>query len=89
VNVAFWPILLQKSKIEQPQKSREYRFLAVFVAASPCRTDTAVCGRFYVKRCGPSRRRMTNAPAVLKKFVRHPKKTFATISALFGYAGAA
>ena len=34
------------------------------------------CGRFCVKRCGPSRRRMNNAPAVLKKFVRQSNKDF-------------
>src|SRR5712664_2863698 len=81
-------ILLQKSKIEQPRKSRECRFLVVSAAATLCRTDTAVCGRFCVKRCGPSRRRMNNAPAVLKKFVRQSKKTFSTLSALFGHAAA-
>jgi hypothetical protein len=72
---------LQKSKIEQPQKTRECRFLVVSAAATLCRTDTAVCGRFCVKRCGLSRRSKNNAPAVLKKFVRQSKKTFATVSA--------
>jgi hypothetical protein len=33
------------------------------------------------KRCGPSHRRARNASAVLKNFVRQPKKTFSTLSA--------
>ena len=33
-----------------------------------------------MKRYGPSRRRAQNASAALRIFVRHPKKTFATIS---------
>ncbi len=40
-----------------------------------------VCGRFCEMRCGPSRRRMKDAPAVLKNFVRQSKKTFSTLSA--------
>jgi hypothetical protein len=69
------PILLQKSKIQQPRKSRECRFLAV----SPLQRSwnrCGGCGRFCVKRCGPSRRRMNNAPAVLEKFVRQSNKDF-------------
>src|SRR5258706_8860547 len=38
-----------------------------------------------MKRCGPSCRHTRNASAVFKIFVLHPKKTFATISALFGH----
>src|SRR5258706_10430051 len=48
------------------------------------RPDTKVRGRFCVKRCGPSRRRVRTASAVLKNFVRQPEKTFSTVSALFG-----
>jgi hypothetical protein len=33
-----------------------------------------------MKRYGPSRRRAQSASAALRIFVRHPKKTFATIS---------
>jgi hypothetical protein len=77
---AFLGIVLQKSKIEQPQKSRESRFLDVPTAAKPYRADTKVRGRFCVKRCGPSYRRVRNASAALKNFGRHPKKTFATLS---------
>jgi hypothetical protein len=73
-------ILLQKSKIEQPRKSRECRFLVASAAATPCRSDTAVCGRFCVKRRGPSRRHMNQRTSVLKKFVRQSKKTFSTLS---------
>ena len=40
-----------------------------------------------MKRYGPSRRRAENAPAALRVFVRHPKKTFATISADSGTRG--
>src|SRR5258705_13345373 len=46
--------------------------------------DTKVRGRFCVKRCGPSRRRVRTASAVLKTFVRQPEKTFSTISARNG-----
>jgi hypothetical protein len=38
-----------------------------------------------MKRYGPSRRRAQNASAALKIFVRHPKKTFATLSAPNGH----
>src|SRR5258707_9673609 len=38
-----------------------------------------------MKRCGPSCRHTRNASAVFKIFVLHPKKTFATVSALFGH----
>src|SRR5258707_1033459 len=38
-----------------------------------------------MKRCGPSCRHTRNASAVFKIFVLHPKKTFATRSALFGH----
>src|SRR5258706_16470397 len=41
-----------------------------------------------MKRCGPSCRHTRNASAVFKVFVLHPKKTFATISANGGHAGA-
>ena len=37
--------------------------------------------RFWIRRYGPSRRRAQNASVVLRIFVRHTKKTFATISA--------
>src|SRR5258706_13555733 len=47
--------------------------------------NTKVGGRFGMKRCGPSCRHTRNASAVFKIFVLHPKKTFATISALFGH----
>ena len=39
---------------------------------------------FGMERYGPSRRRGQNAPAALRIFLRHPKKTFATISARTG-----
>jgi hypothetical protein len=43
--------------------------------------DTKVRGRFCVKRCGPSHRRLRTASAVLKNFVHQPEKTFSTVSA--------
>jgi len=73
-------ILLQKSKIEQPRKSGECRFLVVPAAATLRKTDTAVCGRFCVKGCGPPYRRVRNASAVLKIFGHPPEKTFSTLS---------
>jgi hypothetical protein len=42
-----------------------------------------------MKRYGPSRRRAQTASVALRIFVRHPKKTFSTISALFGHAAIA
>src|SRR5580692_6509389 len=69
-------IVLQKSKIERLRKSREGRFLDVSTAAKVCRADTKVRGRFCVRRCGPSRRRVRNASAAIRNFVRHPKGLF-------------
>jgi hypothetical protein len=51
------PILLQKSKIEQPKKSRESRSRGFFAAASLVGATTEVRDRFLMKRYGPSRRR--------------------------------
>jgi hypothetical protein len=48
----------------------------------PARADTNVGGRFCAKRCGPSRRRVRNASAVLKNLVRQPEKTFSTVCQL-------
>ena len=39
------------------------------------RPDTKARGRFCVKRCGPSHRRLRTASAVLKNFARQPEKT--------------
>jgi hypothetical protein len=50
------------------------------------RADTNVRGRFCVKRCGPSRRRVRNASAVLKKLVRQPEKTFSTVCDKSGHS---
>src|SRR6476646_9380707 len=52
------------------------------------RPDTKVRGRFCVKRCGPSHRRLRTASAVLKNFVRQPEKTFSTVSAQTRHADA-
>jgi hypothetical protein len=51
--VCFVPILLQKSKIERPGKSRESRFLDAPAAARLSGANTKVGGRFGMKRCGP------------------------------------
>jgi hypothetical protein len=85
-HVRFVPILLQKSKIERRRKSRESRCLGVSTAAMLARPDTKVRGRFCVKRCGPSRRRVRTVSAVLKNFVRQPEKTFSTVSAMNGHS---
>src|SRR4029077_20179303 len=73
------------SKIDRLQKSRESRFLDFSSAARLRTARTKVRSRFCDKPCGPSRRRSRNASVVLGNFVRHPKKTFATQSALFGH----
>jgi len=73
-------ILLQKSKIEQPKKSRESRFLDFSVAAWLFSATAKLGSRFLMKRHGPLCRRARNASAVLKILVRHPKKTFSTLS---------
>src|SRR5450759_1438922 len=44
-HVAYWQILLQKSKIERPRKSRESRFLDAATAAKPSMADTKTGGR--------------------------------------------
>jgi hypothetical protein len=51
--VAFWQILLQKSKIERRQKSRESRFLDSSIAATLCIADARVRGRFVGKNEEP------------------------------------
>ena len=81
VNFCFWQILLQKSKIElTPKISRKLIFGHSLPLHRLFSAATKVRGRFWMKRYGPSRRRAQNASAVLKIFVRHPKKTFATLS---------
>src|ERR1700682_4698377 len=82
--VRFAPILLKKSKIEWLQNSRECQFLVVAAARSLCRTCTKVPGRFCANRCGPSRRRVSDAPAGLKNFAHELEGTFSTISANSG-----
>ena len=81
LNVSIWPILLQKSKIEQPQKSRQSLSLDFSAAVSLFKAATEACDRFWMKRYGPSRRRTRDASAALRNFARRPEKTFTTISA--------
>jgi hypothetical protein len=54
-------IQLQSRKIERGRKSRKSRCLDVSTDAMLARADTKVRGRFCVKRCGPSHRRVRNA----------------------------
>jgi TolB-like protein/class 3 adenylate cyclase len=58
--------------------------LAVSTAATLLSADTKAGGCFCVKRYGPSRRRGRNASAVLRNFIRHPKRTFSTLSTQLG-----
>jgi hypothetical protein len=51
------PILLQKSKIEQREKSRESRSRGFSAAESLIRDPAEIRGRFWMKRYGPSQRR--------------------------------
>jgi hypothetical protein len=48
------------------QNSRECQFLVVSAARCLCRTCTKVPSRFCANRCGPLRRRVSDAPAALK-----------------------
>jgi hypothetical protein len=73
--------MLQKSKIQRRQKSRESQLLDISFAATILGADTKVRGGFCVKRYGPSHREARDASAALKISVHHPKNTFATISA--------
>src|SRR5258708_3765600 len=83
-DVCVWPILLQKSEIGRPQKSRESRFLDAANAAMSARGDTKAGGRFCMKRYGPSCCRVRNASVVVRIFVLHLKTIFSRLSALFG-----
>ena len=75
-HVRFVPILLKKSKNEWLQNSRECQFLVVSAPRNLCRTCTKVPGHFCANRCGPSRRRMSDAPAGLKNFAHELEGTF-------------
>src|SRR5260221_14019607 len=77
---------MQKTENERPRKTRESRCLDVSTAAMLARPDTKVRRRFCVKRCGPSRRRVRTASAVLKNFVHQPEKTFSTVSSPLRHA---
>ena len=55
-----------------------------FSAAASLFNAATKVRRFWMKRYGPLRRGVQNASAALRIFVRHPKKTFATISASGG-----
>jgi hypothetical protein len=85
VDVSYWQIVLQKSKIERLRKSREGRFLECSAAAMLFSVDTKVRGRFSEKRCGPPRRCARNASAALENFVCYPQKTFSTASTQLGH----
>src|ERR1700732_563638 len=75
------PIVLQKSKIGRHRKSRESRILgdsAAAILVTPIRSSVAV---FLMSDEVPHISSHENASAVLENFVRHPQKTFATVSA--------
>jgi hypothetical protein len=74
--------LLQKSKIGCHLKSRKSRYLGFAAAASLVSATAEVGDRFWMKRYGPSYRRARNTSAIPETFGHHPKKTFATISAM-------
>jgi hypothetical protein len=74
-------MLSKKSKIEQFAKSRKNPFLVAAAPASPGRTSTKLCGRFFMTRCGPSPWRASDAPAALENLVHLPENTFSTASA--------
>jgi hypothetical protein len=84
-DVRLGSIVLQKSKIERRRKSRKSRFLADSTTAILRCAHTKLRGRFCVKRCGPSYRRVRNASAVLKNCGRHPETTFSTLSVTLGH----
>src|SRR3979411_1329714 len=71
------------AKVENRRTQKISRKLTLGFSAAPSlfSATTEIRDRFWMKRYGPSRRRAQNASAALKIFVRHPKKTFATISA--------
>jgi hypothetical protein len=49
LNFRQWQILLQKSKIQRPQKSRKYRFLDNFAAVMLSAANKKAGGRFAAK----------------------------------------
>jgi hypothetical protein len=57
MNGSFRRILLQKSKIKRPRKSRQSRSLDFSAAVSLFSATPGVRDRFWMKRYGPSRRR--------------------------------
>src|ERR1035437_3227045 len=75
-DVASWQILLQKSKIEQFQKSRKNRFFANSIAEITFSADTKVSDRPSEKRHGSSPRCAQNASTVPKIIVCYPKRLF-------------
>jgi hypothetical protein len=79
-------MLLKKSKIEELRKSREGRLFDVFVAARPVGSIWRPMVDLVRNDVVPSRRRVLNAPAHLKNFVRQSKKTFSTLSARLRHA---
>src|SRR6267154_174428 len=72
-------------KANDTKISRKLILIGVSTAATLSSAGTKVRGRFSLKRCGPSRRRVRNVSAVQKEFVRQPQETFSTLSATSGY----
>jgi hypothetical protein len=71
-----WRILLQKSKIEQLEKSRENRSRGSSPAALLVGVPTETGERFWMERYGPSRRSAQTASAAIRIFVQQPKRLF-------------
>jgi hypothetical protein len=68
-----WLILLQKSKIESRQKSRESRFLSVSIAEGLLGIDTKVRGRFASNDMVPRVARLGAHQRFLKFLSINPK----------------
>jgi hypothetical protein len=79
--VAYWPIVLQNSKITCPKNFAARPSDQVFADPMPCNALTKVAGWKSDQSCDPSHDFRVNAPAPLENFVRTPKKSFATQSA--------
>jgi hypothetical protein len=76
----FAPNIVAKVENRTTQKTRQSRSWDLSAAAPLFNATTEVRDRFWMNRYGPSRRRALDASAAKRIFVRHPEKTFATIS---------
>jgi hypothetical protein len=74
--VRSWQILLQKSKIEQPKKSRESRPLGFSAAASLFSGTTEIRDRFWMKRYGSLTSSSVKRISGSRNFRSPPQKDF-------------